>query len=969
MGSAVLVAGEAGIGKSRLISELAARARASGVTVLVGECIPVGEGELPYAPIVGALRSLVRERGSSEFEVRAGSARDELARLLPELATTGARAPDGASSDGSQMRLFEQLLSVLARASEAAPVVLVVEDIHWSDRSTRDFLAFLVRATRRERLAVIASYRSDEIRLEHAVRRFVSEFERSGQAIRVQLLPFTRAELGEQVAAILGGAAQPAVVDGLLARSEGNPFFAEELLASSDDGGAVLPESLRDALLLRLEGQAPLVRRVLQIAAVAGRLVDHLLLAAVAGLGDEELTAALRGAVSSQVLVHDPASTGYAFRHALLREAVYADLLPGERYALHLELARALAKGPELAGPGASTAAELAYHYYAAGRLPEALKASVRAGIAAERVHALAEALSHYERALELWNDTSGAGVELPLGRVEVMRRAAQAANLAGATERAVELARATLERIDARRDRVAAALAHERLGRYLWIAGRGEQALPEYRCAVELVPSDPPSRERAYVLAAEGQILMLGDRCVESATRCEEALKIAQMVDAEPVQAHVLNTICANLSSAGDFDGAVAAAAQARAIARPLGLVEEIGRSYINGSDALDVAGHLEASIALAREGIDAAGELGARDHGDRLRGDMAGRLLHLGRWAEADELLSELLDRGPAGLPAANAYIRLAYLRAEQGDSEEAHRILDHATDLVTRSGGSLWLGPAAETKATIELWMGRPDRAVQTVADCLATVRGSERLFSTARLYELGTRAHADLATVAPKDQHVPAGDAASALLERVDALIVKLPGATPPLVLASRATCAAERSRITHDQDAHVWDDARRLWEAIGHRYLAAYARWRQAETLLTSVGDRRSSESLIREASAVADALGARPLAGELKALARRARIDLNQSDSASQPTSVAPKQLDLTPREIEVLTLLADGLTNHEIARRLFISDRTASVHVSHILTKLSVPNRAAAAATAYRLGIAGESQPTAAAP
>jgi hypothetical protein len=178
----------------------------------------------------------------------------------------------------------------------------------------------------------------------------------------------------------------------------------------------------------------------------------------------------------------------------------------------------------------------------------------------------------------------------------------------------------------------------------------------------------------------------------------------------------------------------------------------------------------------------------------------------------------------------------------------------VLDRATNLVSRSDRSLWVGPAAEAKTTIELWTGRQEGAVQAVADCLTAVQGSERLFSTARLYELGARAHGDLATVAPKDHRARAGEAANALLERLDALIAKLPGGTPPLVLASRATCAAERSRITHDPDPRAWEDARRLWEAIGHRYLAAYAQWREAETRLIS-GDRRSSESLIREAIA------------------------------------------------------------------------------------------------------------------
>src|SRR6185312_4628454 len=399
----------------------------------------------------------------------------------------------------------------------------------------------------------------------------------------------------------------PILVDRLLARSEGNPLFAEELLASAR-ASAGLPESLKDALLWRLESVPPEVRDVLGIAAVAGRTVDDALLADVAGLSNGELTAALRTAVDSNILTHDPESTGYTFRHALLREAIYGDLLPGQRRALHTTLAETLSRRPELAG---AAPAELAHHWHAAGRLPEALGASVDAGLAAERVHGLAEALAHYERALGMW-DAAG-DVELPVDRAEVTRRAADAALLTGEYERAIALAQAVIDLTDEQAEPARAALAHARLGHTLWHAGRGEQAaLRAYDRATALMPEEPPSVERAYVLAAEAQLLLRCNRREMSAARCEQALEVARAVGAPAVEAHVLNTSCPNLGAVGEFDRAVEAAARARSIARDLGLVEEIGRSYINGSDALDHAGRVEESIALAREGIEACRELG---------------------------------------------------------------------------------------------------------------------------------------------------------------------------------------------------------------------------------------------------------------------------------------------------------------------------------------------------------------------
>jgi DNA-binding CsgD family transcriptional regulator len=940
--SVVLISGEPGIGKSRLISEFAARAHASEATVLVGDCPPLGNGELPYAPIIAALRVL------------------EAGELLSELTVGDGESSPPVAGDGSQARLFERLLTALLNASTTGPVVLVVEDLQWADRSTRDFLTFVVRAARPERFAMIGTYRSDEVHgRHHPVRPFVHELARSGQATRLELSPFTRMELRDQIAAITGETPDPILVDRLLARSEGNPLFAEELLASAR-ANAGLPESLKDALLWRLESVPPDARHVLGIAAVAGRTVDDALLAAVAGLANGELTAALRAAVDGNILTHDPESTGYAFRHALLREAIYGDLLPGQRRALHTTLAETLTKRPELAG--SAVAAELAYHWHAAGRPPEALRASVDAGLSAERIHALAEALMHYEQALGIWDAAGDVG--LGVDRVEITRRAADAALLTGEYDRAIALATEVIDRTDEEAEPAGAALAHARLGHTLWHAGQGEQpALREYELATALMPADPPSAERAFVLAAEAQLLLRCNHRDASAARCAQALEVARAVGAPAVEAHVLNTSCPNLGAVGEFDRAVESATQARAIARRLGLVEEIGRSYINGSDALDHAGRVEQSIALAREGIEACRELGIdRRFGDCLRCEIAGRLLRDGRWAEAAQLVEHVLDRGPTGLNQLIACETLGRLLAERGELDAARRALDRAARLLENIKSSVWIGPIVEGRATAELWAGRPAAAAALLTECLTLVEGSEHVFYTARLYELSVRACAELGE-APRHAERARRDQitrADALLDRLDGLLAELSGSPPPRVLASRAAAVAERSRIGDLGDPGLWGNAEASWDACGDRYLSAYAGWRHAEALLALGADRREVETRLLHALDVAGELDARPLRQELEALARRARIDVDAA-ADNGPVVAALTQLELTPREIDVLALIADGKTNRQIATELFISNKTASAHVSHILSKLSVHNRTAAAATARRLGLGRE--------
>src|SRR4051812_3636591 len=390
--SLAFVAGESGVGKTRLLSELERSAREDGVRVIGGDCVELGEGELPYAPIVAALRPLARS-GHPAFKELSDAARCALAQILPGLGET--RHDDEATA---QARLFDGLLELLELLAGEDGLMVTIEDLHWADRSTRAFLVYLASSLCRERVLVVTTYRPDELHRRHPLRPLLAELERDARARRVELKPLTREELAEQLADILGEPPKGMLLDRLFARSEGNPLFAEELIAAGTDGRGALPPTLRDALMLRIERLSPDSQELLRLLA-AGRRLDHEILADASGIDPR---VPIREAVAAQLVVADDDGF-YAFRHALLREVVADDLLPGERAAMHLALARALER--RAAGqPGAHLAAGIAHHYLEAGDQPKALVASVRAAEAAEAVHANGEAAALYSRALKLWD-------------------------------------------------------------------------------------------------------------------------------------------------------------------------------------------------------------------------------------------------------------------------------------------------------------------------------------------------------------------------------------------------------------------------------------------------------------------------------------------------------------------------------------------------------------------------------------
>jgi len=970
--AAAFVAGESGVGKTRLLRELERRAVERGARVLRGDCVAFGAGELAYAPLAAALRRLARELDPAVLDELLGGARDELARLAPELSPTplgGARAQDVSAGEAhAQARLFGLLRALLDRLAAESPVLFAIEDLHWADRSTLEFVSSLLGGLHDERLLLVCTYRSDELHRRHPLRPFLAEAERRELVERIELAPFSPVELAAQVAGILGSAAAPELVARLYARCEGNAFFVEELLAASGGATGPLPPTLRDVLSLRLEALPHDARAVLRVAATAGRRAGHRLLATVTDLPEPALLDALREAVAHHVLVHD--SDGYAFRHALLEEAAYADLLPGERTALHLALAEALSADPSLAGGAA--AAELAHHWRAAHRMPEALAAYVAAGLEAERISAFAEAGQHFERALEVWDLVEDADERSELGLAAVVAHAAQNALVSGEPHRAVTLGRRALELADGTGDVVSQALAHERLGGYLWAAGDSDAALAAHRDAVHVLPAQPPTPALARVLAAEANILMLRGPNEETRACSERAVATARAVGERAVEGRALNTFGAAMTMTGDWVGGERALRDAMRIAEELSEEYDTTRAYVNLGVCLDKQGRLEEAAELALEGARVAERLGVRTHASFLGGDACWRLIRLGRLDEAQAIAERAVAAAPKGMAGVLVFDAAGQLALRRGRLGAADEHFQRSREQRSRTRDSNWVGNTACGQAEVALWRSDPEGAQRIATRALDVVAGSEYVVSTTRVYAAAMRAAAECALRALAVGDEPrAGEAqrdARVTLERLRALLIpdRWPeGTAGPEPVAFEAVCVAELSRAEGHPDPAAWDAAAERFAALGEPFELAYARWRQGEALIVGDGDRTAAQAALREAAEIAATLRAPLLLAEVEGLARRARVALGgQGGAADDDDDPEVDRLGLTARELTVLSLVAEGHTNREIGASLFISEKTASVHVSRILAKLGVRSRVEAATTAHRLGLSAASAP-----
>lgn len=955
--SAVFIGGEAGVGKSRLVGEFAARARAVGVTrVLFGYCLELSAEGLPFAPFTGVLRELVRGLGADGVvALLPGRGARELARLLPELGEPDLHGDPGEA----RARMFEQVLALFGHLAESGPVVLVIEDAHWSDRSTRDLLSFLVGNQRvLEGVLIVVTFRSDELHRGHPLRPLLAELGRLGWVVRLELPRLTRREGGELAAALLGREPEPELTDRVFSRSEGNPLFLEALLRRGDLAAPGLPESLSDLVLADVRQLPAKTQEVLGALGVAGQRSGHALLAAVTGLGDRPLLAALEPAVSANVLV--PASDGYGFRHALIREAILGEVLPGEKTRLHTRLAEILAADPPGVAPGRAVI-EQAHHWYLAHDAARALESAWRAAAVAGRALAHAERLALLARILELWPTLPDAAERLGASYLDVLEAAAEAAPTAGEDERGIEFATVALNQIDPGSEPARAAVLLEQRGVMKYRLGRAD-SIDELREAVRLMPASPPSAARARMLARCAKRMATSNEPGARAM-AEEALTLARQTGDAATEAYALITAAEADAHAPGYElnaQNLDMLAQARALAEHAQAYDPQLQAAVTESDLLEGMGEHERAAQVARKGVISARDYGlARATGTLLAANVAEPLMSLGRWDEAGDVIEHALELSPPPGTRAVLLLLTGQMALARGDLAGATRSAAAAGGALTRLGyrDQTHL-PLARLETGLRLAQDRPGEALTIAGQALDRdgVRRSPRY--TWPLLVAGAQACGTALTSAAAARDDGLADRAYRLLDRLRALAETM-DVIGPVQQAHRLTFAADSGWTGNAGGASGagvlarWDAAARAWDRLHCPYPQACALLRAAEAAMDR-GDRDGAAQRLARAAPLADGLAAVPLNQQIGRLARRARLSLPARPAGGQ----AEGNFGLTAREIEVLRLVSAGRSNRDIAADLFISAKTASVHVSNILAKLHATSRTEAAAIAHQTGL-----------
>ena len=950
--SALLVGGEAGIGKTRLVTEFAATASSGGARVLAGGCLDLGADGLPFAPFAAMLRELVRDMGAAGVAaLLPGQATREFARLLPEFGETAPEPDPGVA----RARLFEQMLTLLERLADTSPLVLIIEDAHWADRSTRDLTAFLIGSQQiLDRVLIIVSYRSDELHRTHPLRPLLAELGRHAWVRRLQLPRLDRMHADELAASIIGREPEPWLADEVYRRAEGNPLFVEELLCRDGGPASELPESLRDLLLAAVRRLPEDTQELLGAASAGGQRTGHALLAAVTGLASEDLARGLRPAVAGNVLTAD--EHGYAFRHALIREAVYDDLLPGERTRLHNRFAEVLSSGAGLMAPGRALIEE-AHHWYHAHDTTWALISAWQAAAVAEHALAHAEQLALLTRVLELWDKVPDAADRIGASHLAVLERATAAADEAEEHERGIAFASAALKEIDPAAEPARTALLLEQramLGKH---SGRLDPA-PDLRAALALVPAGLDDAARARVLVSEARYLA-NPYSPQARLAAAEALSLARRAGAAETQVTALCELAMMEANDGQDEAALRLFGEARALAGRNGALRPLVHAAINESHVLEGAGQHERAAQVAKDGITSAADYGlARTTGTFLAINVAEPLVSLGRWDEAIEVIEHALALSPPRLNRLGLRVVAGVIAVHRGDLAGARAAAEATQASLSRApyrghrAGQYYL-PQAQLQAEVCAAGGRTGPALDAIT-------AMDEQFDLARerryAWPLITTGARICAAASPAGAGPPAAERAvpgqaADLLGRLIELAGKM-DALGPAQQAWRLTFAAVTGTGPGSPPLAQWDAAVTAWDRLAEPYQAATTLLGAAEAALTA-GDRDGAARRLQRAAQLAGQLGARPLSLQITTLAGQARLDLGTGRPASRPS---PDRLGLTAREFEVLRLVAAGRSNAEIAAELFIAAKTASVHVSNILAKLGVSSRGEAAAAAHRL-------------
>jgi DNA-binding CsgD family transcriptional regulator len=913
----LLITGEAGIGKTRLVEDLVQQVGSAGrAQVRIGESAPLAGAALAYGPFVAALG-------------------ERAAWLLAD--------DEPADMAAARHRLFERVLALLAELAAQAPLVLVLEDLHWADESSHELLAFLAVRLRELPVLVVVTIRDED--LDGEAQRWLADLQRRPRVTRLRVARLAPGEVAELVGGLMPADAGPDPVAAVVQAAEGNPLYALELAGSPAQWP---PPSIAEAVLAKAAAVAPPVRALIDQVSVADGGMSHELLTATVPLGEDALLAAAREAVSRRLLV--ATADGYAFGHDLVRQVFYRQLLPGERRRLHRRVAEALAARPE------PDPALLSLHWQLADCPDRAAPAALLAARQAVAARAYPEADRSYTLAVDQarWLPEPGPGL---------LEEAAQAASWAGHPERAAGYAAEALAQpgTAAPADRVRLL---ERLGRYRWEAGEPRAAVEATEQALGLLEAEPASLLQARILAASAAWRMFLGEPDEAMRLAVRAVAMAEQVGGVAERAHGLAALGILQAQRGELEAGLDALNTSFALACDIGSIEEVIRAATNHMYLLITIGRFTEALDVAGRGRRAARSLGAPPALMWiLDNNTAAVLIWTGQWAEADRLLAELIGESHANV---TRYLQLLQLELAVGRGER-DRAEELAAALRKSPDDPRLLGPLHACLAEQALNAGDLATAADEVLNGLAALAGAVLPEEEIRLLAAGARAGADLALLptAARPAGIAAGwDPAAAGLAQRAQQIADEHGAGEPVIAAFGALAAAEDARRDGRDSRATWRAVADAWQLLGQPYREAYARLREAGAALRA-GRREQAARALAACESLAGQLPSPPLLTLAGELARRGRL-AGPGGPPRPPdgATAARARFDLTDREADVLALLVKGDSNRQIARALFISDRTVAVHVSRILDKLGVRNRTEAATLGARLGLNPPSDP-----
>jgi ATP/maltotriose-dependent transcriptional regulator MalT len=949
-GQVLFLGGEAGVGKTRLLREFAAVARSrGGTTILEGRCYDE-DPAMPYGPFVDAIRVAVRESGPEAVAQACDPWADDLARLLPELEAVSPATPASDDPQIQKRRLFEAIYSVIRPHDPQTCRVVVLEDFHWSDQTSQELILYLARTIARDRLLLIVSYRTDELHRRHPLTHLIAQLTRDRLYQEIRLAPLVPDELASMLEITLDRQLPGPFVDMLYDRTGGNPFFAEELLKSliehaqldaligaAQQGRAIdhlaIPISIKDSILERAADLDPTTAEVLTYAAVIGRRFDFDLLLRLTGLGEAQLLRAVDLLVERQLVVEDTGGPDdhFSFRHALTREAIYGDLLGRERRMRHREVLVAL---EELyTGHYDEVIDQIAYHSLHGRELERAARYARMAGDRAAQMYAYREAVAHYESALDLLE------ADDPRERADLFESLGRAAYPLGDFNRCARYWREAQRLYEQLGQRHKVAELARWLGRVAWERDDPQAAFAHTRAAIEILEAEPPDRELAMAYSALSQLYMISSQVDESIAWGEKALRLADEFGDVGVKTHALNNIGVSLMEHGEAGRGSACLEQSLELAQQHGMLLDELRAYLNFGGGLLAIGQFKRAGELLREGLQRA--QGA--HVELYTVSMSEMLGHiemrLGHWDHARELFQRHSRRGRMHNQSdEDCFPMMGELLLRQGRPDEALQLLEMRLSIPKSQEDSHALRPVYASLVRIYLALGQSEQAIQVLeqglnrGDVACHPKGQELLLAGVETYLQAGRT-----------------DRAAELLVSQAALNTT---GESPLAAAQleegRGLFAAHAGR--HAEAAEHFERASEHWRSMEVPFEEARCLRRRAESmlLLNHPQARAAALSDLAAARTIFARLGAARELGATETLARR-----------HEPQPIVVRRGELTPRERQVIALIAQGYSNRAIAQALVISEKTAEVHVGNILGKLGFGSRSQAAAYAVEHGLA----------